>query len=122
MYTLNEVGSIVWELIDGKKQVKEISEHIIKSFKVSKEEAEEDLIDFIKQLEEIGLVNLSPKTYVRRDVCRVLREYEIEMKTYDKPSIYQTKLIDEGKAFYGALADTCCVGTQRCPSKCTFFI
>ena len=54
IYTLNEVGAFIWELIDGKRQLKEIKERIVEEFEVSEEEAENDLIDFIQQLKAIG--------------------------------------------------------------------
>jgi len=56
IYTMNDVASRIWELIDGKKNLKDIKEIIIREFEVSPEEAEKDLIDFSKQLEKIGAV------------------------------------------------------------------
>jgi hypothetical protein len=56
IYTMNDVASRIWELINGKRSLKDIKAVIIKEFKVSPEEAEKDLIDFSKQLEKIGAV------------------------------------------------------------------
>jgi len=56
IYTMNDVASRIWELIDGKKNLKDIKEIIIREFEVSPEEAEKDIIDFSKQLEKIGAV------------------------------------------------------------------
>jgi hypothetical protein len=55
---MNDVASRIWELIDGKRNLKDIKTMIIKEFEVSPEEAEKDLIDFSKQLEKIGAVRL----------------------------------------------------------------
>ena len=56
IYTLSEVGSFVWELVDGRKQVKEIKNLIVENFQVKPGQAEKDLVNFLKQLEKIGAV------------------------------------------------------------------
>jgi len=56
IYTVNEVGSRIWELIDGEKSLSEIRDVIIDEFEVSNEEAEKDLIEFLQQLEQVGAV------------------------------------------------------------------
>ncbi|MCK4348715.1 MAG: PqqD family protein [Thermoplasmatales archaeon] len=58
IYTLNEVGAFIWKLVNGKRKVKEIKEMIVEEFEVSGEEAEKDLIEFIQQLEGIGVLAL----------------------------------------------------------------
>ena len=60
-YTLNEVGAFIWDLINGKRQAKDIKEMLIEEFEVSEEEAGENLIEFIKQLEEISAIVLVKK-------------------------------------------------------------
>ena len=50
IYTLNEVATRVWELIDGKKKVKEIKDKIVEEFEVTPQEAEKDLASLVKQL------------------------------------------------------------------------
>lgn len=55
MYLLRDDVSIrIWELIDGKKTVGKIKEIITREFKVNPKQAENDLIEFLKQLEKIG--------------------------------------------------------------------
>jgi len=54
IYTLNEVASRIWELIDGKRKVREIKEIIIEEFDVSPQEAEKDAVEFLQQLEKMG--------------------------------------------------------------------
>ncbi len=56
IYTMNEIGSRIWELIDGEKSLSEIKNVIIDEFEVSPEIAEKDLKDFINQLEHIGAI------------------------------------------------------------------
>ena len=61
IYTLNEVGAQIWELIDGKRRVKEIRDLIIAEFEVGLGEAEEDLLILLQQLNEIGAIQEVPK-------------------------------------------------------------
>jgi len=56
IYTVNEVGSFIWEQIDVDKPLTEIRDLIINEFEVSAEEAEKDLIEFLQQLEQVGAV------------------------------------------------------------------
>jgi hypothetical protein len=53
IYTLNETGARIWELIDGKNKVKEIKEKIVEEFEVTPEKAEKDIVEHLMQLEEI---------------------------------------------------------------------
>lgn len=61
IYTLNEVGAFIWELIDGKRKVKDIRKMIVEEFDVDEKKAEKDLIEFISQLEEVKVVGLISK-------------------------------------------------------------
>ena len=54
IYTLNEVGARIWELIDGKMKVREIKNIIVEEFEVTPEEAEKDLIELLQKLENIA--------------------------------------------------------------------
>ncbi len=56
IYTLNEVGARVWELIDGKMKVKEVKDKIIEEFEVTPQEAEKDIKEYIQQLEKIKAI------------------------------------------------------------------
>jgi hypothetical protein len=56
IYTLNGVGTVIWELIDGKKSVTQIAEEIYLIYDVTAEEAKKDTVDFITTLKEAGLV------------------------------------------------------------------
>ncbi|MCK4648720.1 PqqD family protein [bacterium] len=53
IYTLNEVAARIWELIDGKRKVKEIKDMIVEEFEVAPKEAEKDLIELLQKLEKI---------------------------------------------------------------------
>ncbi len=52
IYTLNPVAARIWELIDGKRQVKDIAKAILQEYEVDERKAEKDLQEFLSQLEE----------------------------------------------------------------------
>jgi len=56
IYTLNEVGTIIWGLVDGKKSVGQIAEEICMTYDVTAEEAKKDTIDFLISLKKAGLI------------------------------------------------------------------
>ncbi len=56
IYTLNELGTMIWELIDGQKTVNQIVEEICIAYDVSPEEARKDSLEFLESLEEAGLI------------------------------------------------------------------
>lgn len=53
LYTLNEVGARVYELIDGERAVGTIAEVIVDEFDVTPEQAQTDVREFIDQLVQI---------------------------------------------------------------------
>lgn len=53
---LNPVGSRVWELIDGRRSVEEITGLIVQEFDVTPEDAAQDVRGFVKELLDRGLV------------------------------------------------------------------
>ena len=57
VFTLRGTGVRVWELIDGKSTGRDLRDRIVEEFAVEPEEAEDDLIGFLKELREIdGIV------------------------------------------------------------------
>ena len=59
IYTLNEIGTLIWQLIDGKKSVSQIVDAISSAYDVTPEEAEKDALEFLNSLETGGLIRLS---------------------------------------------------------------
>ncbi|MEJ2724644.1 MAG: PqqD family protein [Deltaproteobacteria bacterium] len=57
IYTLNETAARIWECIDGKTRVKEIKEKLVSEFDVTSEEAEQDLVEHLHQLEAIKAIS-----------------------------------------------------------------
>lgn len=60
-YTLNSVGTRIWELAEGSLTLREIVEIIYKEFDVDKETAISNAIKFIKDLSKMHLICLSRK-------------------------------------------------------------
>lgn len=54
IYTLNETGARVWELIDGQRTLAEILQHMVAEFEVAPPQAEQDLLELIDALQEQG--------------------------------------------------------------------
>jgi len=47
VYTLNETGTFIWELIDGKKSVEDLIKAVIDKYDIDKETAARDVFSFI---------------------------------------------------------------------------
>jgi hypothetical protein len=56
IFTLNEVGSHIWRLIDGPITVQQIVEEIGRAFDVQPDQAERDVPEFLDKLAEAGLI------------------------------------------------------------------
>jgi len=61
LFTLNEMGSLVWDLLDGERTVSQIAEVICESHEVTAEEATRDLLEFLAALESAGLIDCAPE-------------------------------------------------------------
>lgn len=57
IYSLNEVASRVWEMIDGKNTIGEIKKMVLEEFDTSPQEVEEKMGNLLKDLLEIGAVD-----------------------------------------------------------------
>lgn len=56
IFTLNEVASRVWELLDGKRPLDAIVETICDEFEVTADVAKNDVEELIRSLKEVHLV------------------------------------------------------------------
>ena len=61
IYTLNEVGSRIWQLINDQIKVRQIVESVSEEFEVTREEAERDVIELINSLAEAGLIRAAER-------------------------------------------------------------
>lgn len=56
IYTLNEVGSVIWQLIDGHNTLDKIVAAVCDEYDVTPEEAHRDVVELIDSLEATGLI------------------------------------------------------------------
>jgi hypothetical protein len=56
IYTLNELGTMIWQLIDDRNSVNQIVETVCKEYDVAPEEATKDVVGFLSSLEAAGLI------------------------------------------------------------------
>jgi hypothetical protein len=61
IYTLNEVGTSIWKLIDGTRSVEQIVEQIGNEYEVRNDEATTDVFEFLITLEAEGLIHTLPE-------------------------------------------------------------
>ena len=57
IYPLNDVGTRIWELLDGKRTVSDIASAICVEFEADAKAIQDDVMDFIEGLSKAGLVN-----------------------------------------------------------------
>src|SRR5262249_60437004 len=54
IYTLNDVGARIWELLDGRRSLREIRDVIVGEYQVTAQVATVDLEAFVEHLTAIG--------------------------------------------------------------------
>lgn len=54
LYTLNETGARIWELIDGQRTLAEVGEQVLAEFDVQADQAQGDLLELVEALLERG--------------------------------------------------------------------
>jgi len=71
---LDEIGSIVWELCDGKKTVKEIIDYLYEKYKLLPREAEVSLSSYLNNLAERRLIGFILPEDVRSQLEKRTKE------------------------------------------------
>jgi hypothetical protein len=56
IFTLNEVGSLIWQLVDTPTTVHAIVEEVGRTFDASPDRLEQDVVEFLGKLAEAGLI------------------------------------------------------------------
>ncbi len=56
IYTLNEIGSAIWKLLEAPTETDRIADAIAGEYDVTKEAAACDVAEFIARLEKAGLI------------------------------------------------------------------
>jgi|WetSurSiteA1Bulk_404760.scaffolds.fasta_scaffold195030_1 hypothetical protein len=60
VYSLNETGAAIWQMLRGRMPLPQIVDAICRQFEVSAEEAAGDIRDFMDDLHQSGLIDDSP--------------------------------------------------------------
>lgn len=58
IYTLNETAALIWELLDGEHTLMAVRDAVVTEFEVETDEAEQDMLELVAQLESIGAVRV----------------------------------------------------------------
>lgn len=56
IYAMNPVAEFVWERLDGRRSLDEISDEVVNHFSVSREQAGSDVREFVSELAAAGLI------------------------------------------------------------------
>jgi len=56
IYTLNELATLIWQLLDSRTNVDQIVEAVCREYDISPEEARRDTLDFLQSLEADDLI------------------------------------------------------------------
>lgn len=59
LFTLNEVGAMIWQLIDGQTTARQLMKAVRDEYEVEAAVAEKDVADFLRSLEDAGLISPS---------------------------------------------------------------
>jgi hypothetical protein len=62
VYTLNELGAMIWQLINGQTTARELIAAVQNEYDVGAAEAEKDVVDFLRSLEDAELIRPSEST------------------------------------------------------------
>jgi hypothetical protein len=57
-FSLNEIGKVIWSLLEGNKNLEEIKAEMLDMYEVPQEQIEKDLLNFIQALEQKGLIKI----------------------------------------------------------------
>ena len=57
-FSINEIGKVIWSLIEEKKNLEEIKAEMLDMYEVPEEQIGKDLLNFIQALEQKGLIKI----------------------------------------------------------------
>jgi hypothetical protein len=108
---INETAAAFYGRMDGTKPLGEIAREITSEFQVSFDTAASDLRGFANHMRQLGLLDC-----VGEEGGMASQTTGGGVRTYLPPQVDAIRVLEAGRAFYGALAKGCCSGAQRCPS------
>ena len=56
VHVLNEIGSLIWERIDGERTVGQILHAVVDAYEIDSDQAHRDTLSFLSSLQESGMV------------------------------------------------------------------
>jgi hypothetical protein len=57
VYTLNETGAFIWDLINGNRNIEEIIKALTEEYDINQQSASEDVISLIKNMSNYLIIN-----------------------------------------------------------------
>ena len=109
---LNETATVIYGLLDGENTLSEVASKVTDLYAVEPEVASRDLLALTDEMSEFGLVQSVGKADV--GYMPTIGSGE---RPYVQPEASLLRVLEAGRAFYGALAKGCCSGAQRCPAS-----
>jgi hypothetical protein len=68
VFTFNEIGALIWKLVDPCRSAEEIAQEVGRTYDVSAERSRSDTAEFLEQLLEMGLIRYAPEGIDRGDI------------------------------------------------------
>ena len=59
-FGLNDINTAIWKVIEEKKVLQEVYETMLVEYDIEEEVLKKDLVNFVKQLESFGLIEVKP--------------------------------------------------------------
>jgi hypothetical protein len=56
IYVLNETGALVWQLLDGRRSLADVTEALVQEYEVDPDTAQADLVELVDQLCALGML------------------------------------------------------------------
>ncbi|MFC2172868.1 PqqD family peptide modification chaperone [Acidobacteriota bacterium] len=104
LYTLNETGRTIWDLIDGERTAAQVSEALAQEYDITLDEAGHDVTHVLEALEGAGLIRSGQKSDDR----------EVEEQGYGDFSLgLHRQVLDKRAPLSGAIEVT-----RRCSLRC----
>jgi len=61
LYSLNSIGTLIWEMSDGRTSIEKIVNKICEEFEVEREVAKKDCFEFVQDFADKGLLVMEEK-------------------------------------------------------------
>ncbi len=58
-FSINEIGALIWETLEEKKDLNSVKEEIISNYEVDEKQVENDILNFIQEVANKGLITIS---------------------------------------------------------------